>query len=47
MGHLKEVATLSGHTDRVWKVSWNHTGTVLATCGGDKTVRLWSEEGKW
>lgn len=40
------VATLSGHTDRVWNVHWNHTGKSLASCGGDKAVRLWGGEGK-
>ncbi|XP_014665985.1 PREDICTED: probable cytosolic iron-sulfur protein assembly protein CIAO1 homolog [Priapulus caudatus] len=45
MGQLKEVSCLNGHTDRVWNVSWNPTGTTLATCGGDKTVRLWGQEG--
>ncbi|VDN40339.1 unnamed protein product [Gongylonema pulchrum] len=26
---------------RVWCVQWNHTGTVLASCGDDKTIKLW------
>lgn len=30
----------SGHKDRVWSVAWSHSGTVLASCGGDKTVSL-------
>ncbi|MCP9264483.1 putative cytosolic iron-sulfur protein assembly protein CIAO1-like [Dirofilaria immitis] len=26
---------------RVWCVQWNHTGTTLASCGDDKTIKLW------
>jgi len=32
---------LEGHKDRVWHVCWNNQGETLASCGGDKTVRLW------
>ena len=38
----KLLATLSGHDDRVWMVSWHPSGTMLASCSGDKTVRIWS-----
>jgi WD40 repeat protein len=34
------VATLEGHTDRVWDVSWSPAGDQLASCSGDSTVRL-------
>ncbi|XP_074269890.1 protein CIA1 [Silene latifolia] len=43
MGELKEVATLEGHTDRVWGLAWNPTAPVLASCSGDKTVRIWEQ----
>ncbi|CAN8067462.1 unnamed protein product [Agarophyton chilense] len=32
--------TLRGHTGIVWSVTWSSSG-LLASCGSDKTVRLW------
>ncbi|KAK3010719.1 hypothetical protein RJ639_012121 [Escallonia herrerae] len=46
---LREVQKLEGHTDRVWGLAWNPaTGSagipaVLASCSGDKTVRIWQQ----
>lgn len=45
MAEIRLIGTLSGHQDRVWSVAWNPTGTVLASSSGDKTIRLWAEEG--
>jgi WD40 repeat protein len=40
--------TSLGHTDRVWHVSWSPTGNNFATCGGDKTIKIWGKDkGKW
>lgn len=39
---LHTVATLEGHSDRVWNVAWNPTRSVIASCSADKTVRMWS-----
>lgn len=42
---LTPVASLLGHTDRVWHAAWNPQGNVLATCSSDLTIRLWGKEG--
>ncbi|CDS11291.1 hypothetical protein LRAMOSA03554 [Lichtheimia ramosa] len=42
MPRLELVATLEGHQDRVWQAVWHPSKTILATCSGDKTVRLWA-----
>ncbi|KAH8935611.1 hypothetical protein BDL97_17G037900 [Sphagnum fallax] len=40
---LRLVQELAGHDDRVWSVAWRPGGgpSVLASCSGDKTVRIW------
>jgi len=43
-GKLTPVAVLTGHTDRVWHVSFHPKHELLASCSGDKTVRLWEPE---
>mmetsp|Transcript_23085 Transcript_23085/g.37979 ORF Transcript_23085/g.37979 Transcript_23085/m.37979 type:complete len:354 (+) Transcript_23085:45-1106(+) len=43
MPRLEQLAELTGHTDRVWNVAWHPSGKEFASCGGDKTVRIWSE----
>ena len=41
------IQDLHGHTDRVWSVAWNPNSglagkpAMLASCGGDKTIRVW------
>lgn len=40
-----KIQTLSHHEERVWCVSWNHAGTILASCGEDKSICLWITEG--
>ena len=33
---------LDAHNGQVWRVSWNVTGTMLATSGADASVKLWT-----
>eukprot|EP00051_Salpingoeca_urceolata_P005659 m.75543 g.75543 ORF g.75543 m.75543 type:complete len:324 (+) comp14485_c0_seq1:2496-3467(+) len=37
----EELLRANDHGDQVWRVSWNVTGTVLASSGEDGSVRLW------
>lgn len=37
--------TLEGHSDRCWSLAWSPDGSTLASCSGDKTVRIWSPAG--
>jgi nucleoporin SEH1 len=30
----------------VWRIAWNATGTVLATCGDDGKLKLWRKNFK-
>ncbi|XP_066588963.1 probable cytosolic iron-sulfur protein assembly protein Ciao1 isoform X2 [Prorops nasuta] len=45
MGTLELKHTLSGHRGRVWNVCWHPKGTFLASCGEDKVIRIWGQEG--
>lgn len=46
MGKLQLEQCLSGHKGRVWNVAWHPLGKILATCGEDKTIRIWGHDGK-
>ncbi|GAA94306.1 uncharacterized protein L969DRAFT_19529 [Mixia osmundae IAM 14324] len=44
---LQLIASLEGHSDRAWAVAWNPTRPILASCSGDKTVRLYAFSPDW
>lgn len=41
-GALRPIATLPGHTDRAWHLSWSPSRPLLASCSSDREVRLHS-----
>jgi len=45
---LNCLETLQGHEEPVWNISWSPKGGLLASCSGDKTIRIWGKEGdRW
>lgn len=40
------ICALEGHESTVWNVSWSPNGQFLASCGGDKTICLWGQDGE-
>lgn len=38
---IRQVAQFDDHSSQVWRVSWNITGTILASSGDDGNIRLW------
>lgn len=45
MYKLVEEQSVQGHKGRVWNVSWHPKGNAFASCGEDKTIRIWSLSG--
>lgn len=41
---LTLLTTLHGHSDRVWCCAFSPNGRALATCGGDKQIRIWRQD---
>ena len=42
MQKVSQIASLAGHEDRVWCVAVSPDGSHVASCGGDKSIRIYS-----
>lgn len=49
MGKLELVQTLKKDNGRVWNISWHPKGEIFASCGEEKSIRIWGKDltGKW
>ena len=41
---FEPVTPLEGHENEVKSASYNHDGTLIATCSRDKTIWIWESE---
>lgn len=41
---VKEAAQFQDHFSTVWRVTWNVTGTILASTGDDGFIRMWKSK---
>ena len=35
--------TIRSHDDKVWTVTWHHSGNFLATASSDKLIKIWGQ----
>ena len=38
---MELLQSLEGHSDRCWSLAWSPDASTLASCSGDRTVRIW------
>lgn len=49
MGKLELIQTVKKDSGRVWNLAWHPKGEVFASCGDEKSIRIWGKDitGKW
>lgn len=49
MGKLELIQTVKKDSGRVWNLAWHPKGEVFASCGEEKSIRIWGKDmtGKW
>ncbi|CAH8482069.1 unnamed protein product [Dicrocoelium dendriticum] len=46
---LRKLHSAVASANRIWSVAWSHSGDILASCGEDRTLKLWlcSPDQRW
>lgn len=49
MSKLDHIQTVKKDSGRVWNVAWHPKGDIFASCGEEKSIRIWGKDitGKW
>ncbi len=42
--NIKCINSLKGHKGSIWQLCYSPYGTLIASCGNDKTVKIWQNK---